>query len=245
MWLTFDGIANARDLGGTPTTDGRRVKPGRLLRGAALDLASDADIARLENELHLRHVIDLRDRGECRERPNRPVPGAETHNFGVLPEPPTKAPSMDTVPDFPALFKRIYGKLAVNEVTVAAYTNMFQVLLGCEEGAVYFHCAQGKDRTGIAALLILTALGVDEETAKEDYFLSNIGLKDAMADPASMGVRPWPEEVIRQLFTVFPESLNAYLDGVRETCGSLEGYLRRRIGLTDADFARLRALYLE
>ena len=245
MWISFDGIVNARDLGGTPTTDGRHVRAGRLLRGAALDKASDADIARLENEFHLRHVIDLRDRGECAERPNRPVPGAEEHNFGVLPEPPTKAPSMDAIPDFPALFRRIYGNLAANDVTAGAYRAMFRVLLDCEEGACYFHCAQGKDRTGIASLLILTALGVDEETAKEDYFLSNIGLKDAMADPASMGVRPWPEEIIRQLFTVSPDSLNAYLDGVKGSCGSLDGYLRERVGLTDADLTRLRALYLE
>ena len=241
----FDAIENARDLGGIPAQDGRRVKAGRLLRGAALDLASDADVARLENEFHLRHVIDLRDRGECTERPNREIPGAQQHNFGVLPEAPRKAPSLDVVPDFPAIFRRIYGELAVNDVTAEAYRSMFRVLLDCEEGAVYFHCAQGKDRTGIASLLILTALGVEEETAKEDYFLSNIGLKEAMANPASMGVRPWPPETLRLLFNVFPEPLNAYLSGVKSGWGSLEGYLRGRLGLTDAELDRLRQLYLE
>ena len=245
MFIEFDGIANVRDLGGIPAADGKKVRPGRLLRGAALDCASDADIARLANDYHLRHVIDLRDEFERQARPNRPVPGAEAHCFGILPEPPHKAPSMDTVPDFDAIFLRVYDKIAHSEISAASYAKLFRVLLDTPEGAVYFHCAQGKDRTGIAAILILTALGADEETAKADYFLSNAGLKDAMAEPGSMGVRPWPKETIEKLFNVFPEILGVYLDAVKRDWGGLDGYLRGPLGLTDAEFARLRELYLE
>ena len=244
MLLTFDAIPNVRDLGGIPAADGRRVKPGRLLRGAALEKASDADLARLREEFDLRHVIDLRDAGERAERPNRAVAGAEEHAFPVLPGMPKKAP-MDTVPDFDAIFRSVYGKMARSETSAAAYANLFRVLLDCPEGAVYFHCAQGKDRTGVAAILILTALGADLETAKADYFLSNIGLKDAEADPMSVGVRPWPREVLDKLFNVFPEILDVYLSGLDEAWGGPEGYLRGPLGLTDEDFARLRKYYLE
>ena len=244
MWIEFDGIVNARDLGGIPAADGRKVKPGRLLRGAGLAHASDADAARLQNEYHLRHVIDLRDPKERREHPNRAIPGAEEHSFPVMPELPRKAP-MDTVPDFMAIFRGLYAELALRDGSAEGYRAMFRVLLDCPEGAVYFHCTQGKDRTGIAALLILTALGVDEETAKADYFLSNIGLKDSMADPASMGVRPWPRETIEQLFNVFPEILGVYLDAVESKWGGLDGYLRGAIGLTDAQFDQLKRDYLE
>ena len=244
MFISFENIQNARDLGGIRTADGRCVKPGRLLRGAALENASDADIARLENEFHLRHIVDLRDAGECEERPNRPVPGAQAHSCPVLPGMPKKAP-MDTIPDFDGIFRKVYAKMAQSETSSAAYAAMFRVLLDCPEGAVYFHCAQGKDRTGIAAILILTALGADLETAKEDYFLSNIGLKDAEAEPMSVGVRPWPKEVLDKLFNVFPEILDIYLNTLEETWGGLDAYLRGPLGLTDADFEKLRALYLE
>ena len=242
--IEFDSIQNVRDLGGIPAADGRRVKPGRLLRGAALENASDADIAKLQNEFHLRHVIDLRDAGEREERPNRAVPGAREHSCPVLPGMPKKAP-MDTVPDFDAIFRRVYDKMARSETAVAAYAALFRVLLDNPDGAVYFHCAQGKDRTGIAAILILTALGADLETAKEDYFLSNVGLKDAEADPMSVGVRPWPREVLDKLFRVFPETLNVYLRAVDDAWGGLDAYLRGPLGLTDADFAALRQNYLE
>ena len=90
MFIDFESIENARDLGGIPCTDGRKVKPGRLLRGAALENAGDADLARLQNEYHLRHVIDLRDVGERAERPNRAVPGAVEHSCPVLPGMPKK-----------------------------------------------------------------------------------------------------------------------------------------------------------
>lgn len=244
MWIGFDGIRNARDLGGIPAADGRRVKPGRLLRGAGLERASDADLERLREEYHLRHVIDLRDPGERASHPNRPVPGAEEHGFPVLDKLPPRTPR-DQLPDFDALFRGIYADMACSDAAAAAYTKLFRVLLDCPEGAVYFHCTQGKDRTGVAALLILTALGADEETAKADYFLSNVGLKDAMAEPGSMGARPWPRETMEKLFFVFPETLNVYLGLIAERWGGLDGYLRGAIGLTDAQRAQLKRDYLE
>ena len=246
MFISFDGIVNARDLGGIAAADGRPVRPGRLLRGAALDKASDADLTRLAREFDLRYIIDFRDGRERERSPNRPVPGAEDCHCPVLPEPPQMAPpSMDVVPDFDAIFLNVYGKIGRSEVSAAAYAKLFRILLDCPEGAVYFHCAQGKDRTGIAAILILTALGAELETAKADYFLSNVGLREAEDDPASVGVRPWPREVLDKLFNVFPGPLNAWQEAVNETWGGLDAYLRGPLGLTDADFIRLRELYLE
>ena len=245
MWIDFEGIVNARDLGGIPAADGRRVKPGRLLRGAGLERASDADVARLQNEFHLRHVIDLRDPVECAGHPDRPVPGAKEHNIPAVKQMPRKAPTMETVPDFHALFRTLYADFAESDVTAAAYRGMFRVLLDCPEGAVYLHCTQGKDRTGVGALLILTALGVEEERAKEDYFLSNVGLAASMEEPGAMGVRPWPREVIEKLFLVYPDVLDVFLHSVGERWGGLEGYIRSRIGLTEAEIGRLRRYYLE
>jgi len=245
MWIDFDGIVNVRDLGGIPAADGKKVKPGRLLRGAGLGKASDADLERLRSEFHLRHVIDLRDGSECRRNPNRAIPGVREHNYPALPQLPRKAPTMDTEPDFDAVFRHIYADLAASDVTAAAYAKMFRVLLDCPDGAVYFHCTQGKDRTGVAALLILTALGTDLEEAKKDYFLSNVGLKDAMADPASMGARPWSRQTVEKLFFVFPEILDVYLNGIRDAWGGLDGYLRGALGLTDAELDRLKREYLE
>ena len=66
-----------------------------------------------------------------------------------------------------------------------------------------------------------------------------------METPGTMGVRPWPREVLEKLFCVFPETIGIYLNTVDEVWGGLDAYLRGPLGLTDADIARLRELYLE
>lgn len=245
MWITFDGILNARDLGGIPAADGRRVKAGRLLRGAGLSGASDADIERLRREYRLRHIVDLRDPAECARQPDRAVPGAEYHALPALPGLPKGGPRLGGDPDFAAIFAKVYEKLAASDTCCASYGAFFRILLDCDDGAVYFHCTQGKDRTGIGALLALTALGVPEAAARADYFLSNEGLREAMEHPESPGSEHWSRETREQLFFVFPKNLNIYLDRLAADWGGIDGYLRRGLGLTDADFARLRENYLE
>ena len=181
MWIEFDNVINARDLGGLPAADGRKVKPARLLRGAGLELASDRDVMRLQ-ELQLRHIVDFRDARERSTHPDREIPGALYHSVAALPGLPGKPPE-DGIPDFDAVFRSLYAALAESPHSIAAYREFFRILLDCREGAVYFHCAQGKDRTGIAAILVLSALGVPQHEIMADYFLSRVGLRAAMNAP--------------------------------------------------------------
>ena len=245
MWIEFDGILNVRDLGGIPAADGRRVRPGRLLRGAGLHHASDADLRRLREELHLRHIVDFRDAHECERHPDRAVEGAEYHSLPALTALPRQAPMRGGEPDFADIFARVYASLAASPDTLAAYRAFFRILLDCPDGAVYFHCTQGKDRTGLGALLALTALGAPMEAVQEDYFLSNVGLREAMEHPESPGSEHWSRETKEQLFFVHQANLDSYLRRMAEDWGGLDGYLRRGIGLTDADLDRLRRNYLE
>ena len=92
---------------------------------------------------------------------------------------------------------------------------------------------------------MLTALGVPTEAALADYFLSNVGLKEAMEHPESPGAAKWSRQTKERLFFVFQNTLDVYLDRVSQDWGGVEGYLRGRLGLTDADFAALRRDYLE
>jgi len=84
MVIDFEGIQNARDLGGINAADGRTVKPGLLFRTGELERATDADIAYLR-AAGLRHIVDFRDPAEIAARPDRPVPGAEHHALKTLP----------------------------------------------------------------------------------------------------------------------------------------------------------------
>ena len=52
------------------------------------------------------------------------------------------------------------------------YKRFFEILINRQAAPLLFHCSAGKDRTGIAAALLLSALGVDKETVMQDYLLS-------------------------------------------------------------------------
>lgn len=248
MWVHFDGIVNVRDLGGMIGADGKHVKEGRLLRGAVLSDASDEDIRRLSEDYHVREIVDFRMADECIRQPNRPVSGAVCHSIPVL-EPSRGEIKMDSSsgqePDLFSSFKRVYAKFAESEYTAHAYREYFDILLNCKEGAVFFHCAQGKDRTGIAAILTLTALGVCQKDAVEDFFLSNIGLKDEVDRPGLPGSKNWSRATRERLTFVFPEALAEFIERVDRNCGGLNGFLKQRIGITEEEIARLREMYLE
>lgn len=248
MWIDFDGIVNARDLGGIPAADGKKVKTGLLLRGAGLQKASDADIQRLEQEYHLRHVVDFRFADECERSPDRPVPGAEYHSVPALARSggQKRMPQMEAAePDFAAMYRVIYAKLAEQDQTAETYRRLFDILLSEPDGAVYFHCTQGKDRTGTAAILILTALGADWADIEQDYFLSNVGLECMVESPGDPRAAGWSRKTKEDLTYVFAENLAVYTDSMQKNWGGVDGYLRRRIGLTEEEILRLRAAYLE
>lgn len=248
MWIEFENILNARDLGGVETTDGRHIRENLLLRGGPLHYASDEDIRRLQEEFSLRAVVDFRDPDEVERKPDKPVPGAAYGNYPALPEMPSKGPlNADTMPtpDFDAVFQRIYTQLAESDVTVEAYREFFRILLEDTPGAVYWHCTQGKDRTGVAALLLLAALGVDREKALEGYFLSNMGLRSEYEKPMAGSMAQWPDDVKAKLFFVWPDIVSTFFGLIDEAYDGEIGYLKQRIGLTDADLEKLKSKYLE
>lgn len=247
MFIEFDGIKNVRELGGTALADGRKIKMGKLLRGAHLNAASDGDIARLQ-EMGLRYIVDFRDGFESGRSPDRPVPGAENRPLQALPpfrDGERRERDAAAFPDFDATFARIYTELAQSEEARLAYRGFFRTLLDAEGGAVLWHCTQGKDRTGVAAILLLTALGADWEDIRRDYFLSNEGLEHMLHEPMPEHMRRWPEEVRRKLILVYPHLLELFLEKVRERWGSLEGYLGEGLGLDKAQLELLREYYTE
>jgi len=247
MWIHFDGIVNARELGGLAAADGKHVKSGRLIRAAGLHGASDRDLTRLQEEFDLREVIDFRFADECEHKPDRPVPGATYRNIPALqPSPRGNRPMFEAAePDFDAIYRMVYAKLAESDYSAAAYRQFFDVLLAHPEGGIYYHCSQGKDRTGMASVLVLTALGVDWADIEADYFLSNVGLECMVEMADDPRASKWSRFTKEHMTYVFGANLKVYTDCVEQGWGDLSRYLRERIGLTEAEIAQLRRDYLE
>lgn len=246
MFINFDGINNARSLGGIAVRGGKRVRECALLRCAHLAEASAADIALLEG-LGLRYIVDFRDELEMGRAPDLAVPGAEHHALQALPtfRDRGKRDNSDTLPDFDATFAQVYTNLAQSEEAQAAYRGFFRLLLEAKGAPVLWHCTQGKDRTGVAAILLLTALGANREDIEKDYFLSNKGLEFMLREPFPEHMQRWPQQVREKLFFVYPHLLELYFEKLAQRWGSVDGYLRDALGLTDGDIELLREYYTE
>ena len=246
MFIDFDSISNARELGGIRCADGRRVRGGALLRTAELNRVSAADMAVLTGKYAVRHVVDLRDASEIRLRPDLDVAGARYVPVPVLPELPYKSRAIDLTPrEIMEQFLLMYRIMAEHEFCARAYADFFRVLLEARGEPVLWHCVQGKDRTGIAALLLLTALGASMEDAREDYFLTNVSLGREYERLERGGADERELAFMKVVLYVFPECLDVFIRRVGEIYGSLDGYLRKALGLTGADFELLRDSYTQ
>lgn len=242
--LRLAGATNFRDLGGYAGHQGRTVRWRRLLRSDHLARLTDEDIATLGAALGpgLR-VCDLRGVAE-RETAACIVPGAVVHS---LPIEPTIVQRLNelvagghrlTAADTVALMQDTYrGFVRQNTPRFAA---LFTHLLAPTEAPLVFHCTAGKDRTGFAAALVLSALGVPREVVVHDFLLTNDHLR-----PHADWRGDLPEDVTRVLWGVQAPFLEAAWAAVEEDFGSMDGYLRDGLGVGAAERERLHATYLQ
>ena len=126
---------------------------------------------------------------------------------------------------------------------------MFNKLLE-GDAPLLFHCSNGKDRTGVAAMLILLALGVSEEIAKADYLQSNVSRKqriDRLMNQYDF-VSSWMAEA-RSLLTmiegVLPESADMMMTEIKERYGTYENFMEKEYGLDEVKLRKFRDMYLE
>ena len=130
-----------------------------------------------------------------------------------------------------------------------AFKELFRAL-EAGETPILFHCTAGKDRTGVAAMLILLALGASDETICADYARTNLcraaEIEKAMADHAAeIAANPAQRMRWQTSAGVDPETAPFVLRTIRQDYGSAESYLEAEYGLTPARLMRLRRMYLE
>ena len=130
-----------------------------------------------------------------------------------------------------------------------AFKELFRAL-EAGETPILFHCTAGKDRTGVAAMLILLALGASDETICADYARTNLcraaEIEKAMADHAAeIAADPAQRMRWQSSAGVDPETAPFVLRTIRQDYGSAESYLEAEYGLTPARLMRLRRMYLE
>jgi protein-tyrosine phosphatase len=247
--VLLEGSLNLRDLGGYASGDGRRIRTGCVFRSDELHALTDTDLE-VVGALGIRVVFDLRNADERTARPNRlpldiellerasPSTTVETRTTEeqiALNELPT--------PDdvyFATVYVDLLDRLGpelrtILERAVEAPTRPF-----------LFHCAAGKDRTGIAAAVLLGVLGVSDDVILDDYELTSKYFTprklDALA--AALAEQGIPVERLRPLLEARRPVLAATLRHIHEQWGGFEVYARDHLAV-GADLPdRLRAALL-
>jgi protein-tyrosine phosphatase len=213
-----------------------------------------SDYAYLE-KLGIRVVCDFRDPSErANERVAWPSPGAprlladdyDLAKAGIIPDPVTLEHATadearrKIAASYPRILKAFNGQ----------YRRMFRELLA-GHAPLAFNCTAGKDRTGVAAALLLIALDVPRETVVQDYLLTNRYLDQravaAKQDPRSAS-NQWmrlPAAVLTALGAADRSYIGAVFSVFDRHPGGANGYFRSELGLSRSDIGRLRHMYLE
>lgn len=258
-------LPNTRDLGGYVTSDGKSIKPHKLLRSGNLSKLSAEDAAVLTGTYGLKKVVDLRTESEQLQKPDFVIEGVEYISLPLATDEAAgveKNPSTTTDPkaSLAAFLKRVggdpsgfmmklYTEMATYGETHKNWGVYFDTLLATPEGAVLYHCNSGKDRVGITTVLTLYALGVPMETIRKDYLQSNVYQKPEI-DGVAAALAPVVEDAkLRQAIAatsgVTEEWLDGFLNLVEKEYGSLDAFLEKEVGLTAEKKAQLRAMYLQ
>lgn len=248
--LPLEGGRNFRDLGGYETVDGRRVRWSVLFRSGSMVDLTDRDYEYL-GKLGIRVVCDLRATDERQREPTRwrgaSLPrrferdyALDLGDFGAL-----LASARPSAEDARRLFASFYERLPFD--FASQYADMFAELVR-GDAPLAFNCSAGKDRTGVAAALVLTALGVPRETVIGDYLLSNRyyvaqPATGAADDPQMRMLAALPAEVVRVLMGVERSFIEAAFAAIEREHGTVERYLEERLGVGARERTRLRRLY--
>ena len=254
--LPFAGGNNFRELGGYEADEGKHVKWGQIYRGIPTGLLTGAADRKLLDSLGLRLILDLRSESEAAEQPDYVPDGARLVRICGLCHPDGSEISFSPG-DIEKLLKgkkdeehnladAMYKQMLFRN---KAYKELFRAL-EAGETPILFHCSGGKDRTGVAAMLILLALGASDETICQDFVRTNVCRRPELekiwaAHAEEIEAHPEQKQFYQGIAGVHPESAPFVLDTIRKEYGTTDAYLEAEYGLTPARLMRLRRMYLE
>ena len=252
MIIELENISNARDLGGMLAADGKKIKPKRLIRSSALHNASDNDISTLQDKYNLAHVVDFRTEDERCEKPHlvdkfNGVDYSFLKSFDKIEEVITRDKKSNyllikKVDDLTTeaaieIIEDFYDQLPTIDSLQIAYKKFFEILLNNTQGSVLWHCSLGKDRAGIASVLIEYALGVSKDDIYKDYMLTK--------DHLDQNIVKNKNNAFRVFYGVRESFLDAWYKSVENNYGSIDNYLKEKLGVGNKEIETLRAMYLE
>ncbi len=252
-------LPNLRDVGGWPTTGGATIRPSVLYRSAALDdpeVLSDPGLAALE----LTTIVDMRTSLEADARPDHVPDGSMYRHVDILADAPSSGATVPAAiaagsinPDaFPASFdtsafmRDTYRHFVDDPTARAGFARVARTVLEADGRPVLIHCTAGKDRTGWAVAILMSAARATDEAVRTEYLSVSPAVLALFAPQfnaaARAGINP---ERLRPLLDVDASYIQAAFDRIAATFGSVEGYLRDGLALDAGELTGLRKILVK
>jgi protein-tyrosine phosphatase len=243
--IGLEAVHNFRDLGGYPTASGQSTKWRTLFRSDGLYRLRGADDMSRVRQLGLKSVIDLRTEREQRDQGIFPTDDIEVsfHHLSIVDVTwsDTETPEFDDEVEF-----LVWGYRDMLEIGSSRFADAMCVLAQTDSVPAVFHCAAGKDRTGVLAALLLSSLGVDDAHICADYGLT----QDAMQRTIAWSKVHRPElaeryaTIPKAFLAADPRAMQIVLTELAQKHGSVRNYVRE-IGVADATVEALGNLLLQ
>ena len=239
---------NFRDFGGYATANGAHVRHGMLYRAGVMAYVEGEGRAKLA-ALGIASICDLRS---SRERHHRPTRWHEdlpielwSRDYGDTAADLIKAveTGISDAQDMRERMLRLYRGIAYEHAP--SYRALFE-LLGAGKVPLVVNCSAGKDRTGTAVALVLSALDVPRETIMADYVLTaRADFAFLLTQTRRAAAAALPVDALKPLLAADPEYLETMFDVVEARSGSVSAYLESELGVGPAERARLRELLVD
>ena len=242
----FNFVQNFRDLGGYKNYDKKRIKWGMLYRSGKIDSLDNESIQRMKN-LKIKTLIDFRDSQIFT------LPPSSLKLENIIHMPISLYP-LDMLEEKinNHEFKRGDACIFMQDLFIdlskkatTTYKSMFNQLLMPENYPVVLTCSYGKDYTGFAVVLILSAMNIPEETILDDYLLTNQYLDKRSIDLNLVDFPLDIQEAVTALMTADEQYLNCAFKYIKRQYGSIQNYLEQELNMTPEKQKRLQEILLQ
>lgn len=250
--MLMESLVNFRDIGNIKTLDGKIVKPNFFLRSGEVVGIHETTVDRLLNDYKLETIIDLRGEKETTERPDDTIEGVDYVNIDILKDVKGQGASFEDLLKSSGTahlgMLDLYSELVLTEGARKGYQQFLELIVSKPKSPILFHCFAGKDRTGLAAALILKSLNVSDELIFEDYLKTNEMRKDAnqliINDLKTKGLTDEQLQEVLVMMNVDKSYLEHSFKLINQEFGSIEKYILEGLKMPKDFFTEMKGNFI-
>lgn len=237
-------------MGGYPAQNGKQTAWGRLFRSGTMVSLADEDHAVLDR-LKLRLIFDLRSTRERTIRPSR-LPAQPSFEIWARDHRTSAADVVEAIQS-PEAHEGSGRDLMIDLYRDLPYeqSESYKVLfarIAAGDVPVVFHCTAGKDRTGVAAALLLDLLGVPRDVIYEDFVLTDHAFDNLrrmiLEDPDMAPLADYDQRLWEPLLRADPAYLDSLFGAIAGKHGSTKVYMAEVLGLSEQQMKAIAATLL-